>query len=166
MGKQRTFQIRPIGLEDRGWVSLFLAEHWGEARVVTRGRIHQADRLPGFIAESEDDRIGLVTYQITGIDCELVSLNSSIDGLGVGRALLDQVKATASARACQRLWLITTNDNTKALRFYQRYGFRFKALYPEAITQSRQLKPSIPLLGNDDIPIRDELELELWLEVT
>jgi hypothetical protein len=50
-----------------------------------------------------------------------------------------------------------------ALRFYQKKGFVLVALYPNAIEESRRLKPEIPLLGNDGIPIRDEIEFELIL---
>jgi hypothetical protein len=59
------------------------------------------------------------------------------------------------------LWLVTTNDNTHALRFYHRLGFRLAALHPGAVEAARRLKPEIPLLGLDEIPIRDELELEI-----
>jgi ribosomal protein S18 acetylase RimI-like enzyme len=59
--------------------------------------------------------------------------------------------------------LITTNDNTHALRFYQRRGFVLSALHRGAIRRSRQLKPEIPLAGFGGIPIRDELELQMSL---
>jgi RimJ/RimL family protein N-acetyltransferase len=62
-----------------------------------------------------------------------------------------------------RVWLITTNDNTAALRFYQRLGFDLVALHRDAVDAARSIKPSIPLVGNDGIPIRHELELELRL---
>jgi Acetyltransferase (GNAT) family len=64
---------------------------------------------------------------------------------------------------CRRVWLITTNDNLRALRFYQRRGFRLVAVHPDALARSRELKPSIPEIGLDGIPLRDELELELLL---
>jgi hypothetical protein len=32
------------------------------------------------------------------------------------------------------------------------------------VLKSRQLKPEIPLTGNDGIPLRDEIELEMLLE--
>ena len=73
------------------------------------------------------------------------------------------VRAAAVAAGCRRLWLITTNDNLPALRFYQRRGFVLAALHRDAIAASRRLKPQIPLLGLDNIPIRDELELEMAL---
>ena len=59
--------------------------------------------------------------------------------------------------------LITTNDNTHALRFYQKLGFELTALYCHAVDLSRKLKPSIPETGQDGIPIRDEIELQLRL---
>ncbi len=50
-----------------------------------------------------------------------------------------------------------------ALRFYQKWGLRLVALHPNALEQSRRLKPEIPLVGRDGIPLRDELELEMTL---
>ena len=49
------------------------------------------------------------------------------------------------------------------LRFAQKRGFALVAVHRNAIEESRRLKPEIPLLGDDGIPIRDELELELTL---
>ena len=54
---------------------------------------------------------------------------------------------------------MTTNDNLRALRFYQRRGFRLKELRPGAVNDARRLKPQIPLYGADGIPMRDEIEL-------
>ncbi len=78
--------------------------------------------------------------------------------------LIEAVKQAAVSAGCRRLWLITTNDNLHALRFYQKRGFRLVAVYPNALEESRRLKPEIPLVGLDGIPLRDELELELALE--
>jgi RimJ/RimL family protein N-acetyltransferase len=77
--------------------------------------------------------------------------------------LLDAVRETAQAQRCRRLWLITTNDNQPALRFYEKRGFRLVAVHRDAVTASRRLKPEIPMIGIDEIPIRDELELEVRL---
>jgi hypothetical protein len=59
--------------------------------------------------------------------------------------------------------LITTNDNTAALRFWQKRGFKLLRVHRNAVEKSRKLKPEIPLTGNDGIPIRDEIELEMML---
>ena len=81
----------------------------------------------------------------------------------MGTALIEAVKAIAIQSGCRRLFLITTNDNTPALRFYQRRGFVLAALHKGAVLKSRKIKPEIPLTGIDDIPIRDEIELEIDL---
>ena len=59
----------------------------------------------------------------------------------------------------RELWLTTTNDNLDALRFYQRRGFRLAEMRAGAIERYRGRKPSIPLLGEFAIPLRDELRL-------
>jgi RimJ/RimL family protein N-acetyltransferase len=80
---------------------------------------------------------------------------------GVGTALIDEAKRIATQAGCRRLWLITTNDNVDALRFYQRRGFRLAKLHCGAVDDSRaRLKPEIPETGHHRIPLRDELELE------
>ena len=61
---------------------------------------------------------------------------------------------------CNRLWVITTNDNLDALRFYQRRGFRITKVHTDALTERRKLKPEIPETGLYEIPMRDEIELE------
>ena len=58
---------------------------------------------------------------------------------------------------------MTTNDNVDALRFYQKRGFPLQTLRVNMLETSRKLKPEIPLNGNYDIPIRDEIELALYL---
>jgi ribosomal-protein-alanine N-acetyltransferase len=155
--------IRPIEPADRTWVESLLREEWGGVEVVSRGRIlHPAD-LPGFVALLAGERQGLATYRIDGGDCELVTLNSLCPRLGLGRRLIEAVRSAAAGAGCRRLWLITTNDNTGALAFYQHLGFRLAALHRGAIAESRRLKPAIPETGSHGIPIRDELELEMDL---
>jgi GNAT superfamily N-acetyltransferase len=161
-----TFTIRAAQITDRNWVAQFLDTHWGSTRIVTRGQVYLAHLLPGLIAEDAadpDKRLGLVTYRFDGDECEIMTLDSIAPGQGVGTALLEAVKQAASEAGCRRLWLITTNDNLPALRFYQKRGFSLAAVYPRALDESRRLKPEIPLFGFDGIPLRDEIELEIRL---
>ncbi len=80
-------------------------------------------------------------------------------GRGAGTALSVAAADAARTAGYRRLWLITTNDNTHAPRFYQWRGFRLAALHRAAVAAARLLKPSLPLLGDDVRPVRDELEL-------
>ena len=156
-------EIRAITEKDREWVQSLLHERWGSLRVVSRGRIHQADKLTGFIAHLKEQPKGLITYQIENRDCEIVSLDSLESGRGIGSTLINSIIDLARSENCNRVWLITTNDNTNALRFYQKFGFELVAIHRNAIQESRKLKPEIPEKGNDGIPIRDEIELEIVL---
>ena len=155
--------IRSVNEEDRAWIEQTLVEHWGATRVVSRGQVHQAELLPGFLALDGRFRVGLVKYHIVGDQCEIVCLRSLREGMFIGSKLLDCVKEVARAAGCRRMWLITTNDNMPALGFYQKRGWRLAAVYRGALEESRRLKPELPLVGLDGIPLCDEIELELLL---
>jgi GNAT superfamily N-acetyltransferase len=78
---------------------------------------------------------------------------------------MNAVVDEARKQNCERVFLATTNDNLHALRFYQKRGFELVAVHRGAVNESRKIKPGIPLIGNDGIPIRDEIELEMNLQV-
>ena len=115
------------------------------------------------MAEVDGEPAGLATYETRGAESELVTLDSLQEGDGVGSALLAAVANAAWKQGCRRLTVVTTNDNVRALGFYQRRGFALTALRRGAVEKSRRIKPEIPELGLNDIPIRDELELALDL---
>ncbi|MBN1552694.1 GNAT family N-acetyltransferase [bacterium] len=156
--------LRAIESEDGEWIKKLLSEHWGSSLVVTRGVSHNAEELPGFAIIQGKDPKALVTFREDRTDIEIITLNSLQEGQGYGTALLNAVEGYARENGFRRIWLITTNDNTKALRFYQKSGFTLAGLYPRAIERSRKIKPEIPDMGNDGIPIRDEILLEYTLE--
>lgn len=150
--------------EDRGWLPGFMKERWGSEQVICHGEVFYPASLPGFAAEQDGELAGLVTYQINGKGCEVITLDSLQPGQGIGTALINRVRAEAEQAGCSRLFLTTTNDNLHALRFYQKRGFHLCNLRVDAVTASRSVKPEIPLFGEHDIPIRDELELEILLD--
>lgn len=130
--------------------------------MVSRGRLFDVLDHPGFVAEAGGEWLGYATYQVEGAALEVTVLEALSPRRGVGSALLAACVGVAVEQGLGRVWLVTTNDNLRALRFYQRRDFVLVALRPGAIDEARRtLKPEIGLVGNDDIPIRDELELEL-----
>jgi hypothetical protein len=52
------FKVRPLKVNDREWVARVLRENWGSTTVVSRGKIHQADIYPGFIATYDSEGNG------------------------------------------------------------------------------------------------------------
>ncbi|MFZ5981568.1 MAG: GNAT family N-acetyltransferase [Candidatus Zixiibacteriota bacterium] len=158
-----TLNIKQITPQERPWV-LEVVRGWGADFIVTRGRKVYAADLPGFYAVDDDDKkLGLVTYEILGDQCEVITLDAFEKYRGIGTALLDKVVNAARRAGCKRLWLITTNDNLEALRFYQKRGMTIAAVHINAIARSRELKPSISEIGKFGIPIRDEIEFEMCL---
>ncbi len=157
------FEVRRIEAHERLLVASFLEAHWGSVQIVSRGQVHEADSLPAFIAIWDEQVVGLVTYHIHDGMCEIISLDSLMVKIGVGTALVQAVVQDVTQFACKRVWLITSNDNLSALGFYQRRGFRLVAVYQGALDAAREIKPNIPQIGMENIPIHDEIELELWL---
>ena len=155
--------VRRLTVDDLPRLRAVWKENWGDGFVVAHGVIYYPDMLDGFIALDGDEWIGEVTHTFSENECEIVSLDSAREGMGVGTMLIHKVIAEAREKDCRRLFLITTNDNLNALGFYQKRGFELVAVHRGAINESRKLKPGIPLIGANNIPLRDEIELEIIL---
>ena len=162
------FSIRRNEPEDYTAISSIVEKTWHTTSIITRGKLYHISSLEGFLAEDATGIIGVLLFRIAETECEIILLESLKENLGVGTGLLREVITHAKTEGCKRVWLITTNDNTSAMHFYQRRGFVFAAIYINAMQISRQMKPQIPLTGIDGIPLRDEIEMEypLFLEVT
>jgi ribosomal protein S18 acetylase RimI-like enzyme len=156
--------VRALGDGDRDWVERLIVERWGAPLVVGRGRSWNPLELPGFAAFDDGRCVGLVTYELDGDACEIVTIDALEEGKGVGTALFEAVVAAARAAGCKRIRLVTTNNNLRALAFYQKRGFRLVALVPGAVDEARRVKASIPAEDSRGLPIRDELHLELRLD--
>ncbi len=165
--------IRPLERADREWVAHFLDDRWGTTTIVSRGKMRYGHLLEGLIAVREvaDDasadknaappeRIGLLTIEYDAKECEILTLDSLVEGMGIGSALLDALEERAREAGLTRLWLVTTNDNLASLRFWQKRGYELVAVHRNAIAAARRIKPQIPITGRHGIPIRDEIELE------
>lgn len=158
------YTLRPLMTQDRPVVTSLLVREWGSTVAVGRslGGALDASTLPGWFAEADGEVVGLLTYFVRDGVAVLATINAFTGG-GVGLLLVNALVEECRARGVRSILVTTTNDNTRALRFYQRAGFRLSALHVDAVTESRKIKPEIPARGLDDIPIRDEIELTMEL---
>ena len=153
--------LRRLTQDDLPRLRQFWIDHWGGEEMITRGNVYRPEQLDGFVLEEKNEWIGLITFFIKDDECEVTSLDSLREGQGIGSKLIDKAMEEAHTQNCKRLFLIATNDNLHALGFYQKRGFEIVAVYRGAINESRKRKPSIPLVGMNGIPLRDEIELEI-----
>jgi GNAT superfamily N-acetyltransferase len=159
-------RVRPREPADQETAQAFLTRH-GSVRVARRGQLVYPGDYPALVAEDGDGHLlGMLTYvpERDCEQCEILTLHAAGQWHGTGTALIEAVGQLAVQHRCTRLWVITTNDNVDALRFYQRRGFCLVCVHRGAVDHSRaSLKPEISLVGNYGIPLRDELELEKQL---
>ena len=158
-----TIAVRDLQPDDQPWMHDFLLTYNHSLRVVSRGTLHYVPQLPGLIATYNEKPSALLTYHITDLEFEVVTLHAAVQRQGLGARLLAAGRDRARALGCQRLWLITTNDNEPAIRFYEHQGMTLVAIHYNALDESRKLKPEIPQTGLGGIPLRDEIEFEFRL---
>jgi ribosomal protein S18 acetylase RimI-like enzyme len=133
-----------------------------------RGELVDALDGDGLVAVDAGAAVGLVTWHVdlagTAAEIRCLVVVPEARGQGIGRALVAAAHARVREVGVRRAWLVTTNDNLRALALYQRLGYQLVALRAGFVDASRRtLKPSIGEIGEHGIPIRDELELELEL---
>ncbi len=159
-----TFQIASINKQDQNEILKIVANFWGDETIICHNEIFHTSDLEGLKAVDKNKIIGILHYRITDDTCEILTLASLRENQGVGSALLKALEQIAREAGCQKLCLITTNDNLHALGFYQRRGFHLVALYLGQLKISRRFKPTITEIGLNNIPLRDELRLEKDLD--
>ncbi len=149
---------------DREEVAEFVERHWHSRLVISRGRSFYPHKERGFIERRQGMIVGLLTYRIDDDAMQLLTLNSTLEGHGIGSSLMLDAIERARKQKCKRIWLATTNDTLRAIGFYQRLGFRMVELNLGAVDEARKVKPQIPEVGERGVPIHDEIVMELLLE--
>ena len=154
--------IRAMTAEDAGWVDRLLSGYQGTRMTARLGELLDPLELPGLVAEVGGSPVGLLTYRVEDDEMEAVSVHAQASGHGAGSALLSAAVDEARRRGATRLWLVTTNDNLHAIRFYLRRGMHVARVHEGAVDRDRALKPEMSRVnGENGIPMRDLVEFEL-----
>lgn len=158
------YTIESINKENRAKALEVLKDHWGETTIlVSRGQVHDIRKLSGFIAVKDHKVVGIITYKLENNEIEIITLNAFEENKGIGTNLIEEVIKEGKELGCKRVWLITTNDNVHAMRFYQLKGFDMVAFHEDAVNKAREIKPEIPEIGHFDIKVEHEIEFEYKL---
>jgi ribosomal protein S18 acetylase RimI-like enzyme len=159
--------LRPKTENDASWLRQHLINEWGGEPILAYKQAYYPTHLPGFVAILEGAQsshiVGEVTYVIEKPCCEIITLSSLREGIGIGTALFSYVEAVARAEGCRKLRLVTPTDDLRAIGFYQKRGMRIVEVLPDALEAVRRLKPKIPRTGRNGILLQDELLFEKLL---
>ncbi|MEU1845684.1 GNAT family N-acetyltransferase [Micromonospora sediminicola] len=155
-----SIRVRPARAGDEAALAELHQREWGGPVVVVHNTRYDLRVLHTLVAVDDTGAVaGALTYRVDADGLEVVSLAASAPGNGTGSALMTAAEEVAGAVGADRIWLVTTNDNLGALRFYQRRGLRIVGVDAGAVDRARAVKPTIPHVGADGIPLHDELRL-------
>jgi ribosomal protein S18 acetylase RimI-like enzyme len=116
------------------------------------------------VAVDGEEIVGHIQITETGRPAEAEIKNMAVDpshqGAGIGRALIGAAIALARDERCSTLVVATAAADTGNLRFYQRLGFRMRAVERDAFTAATGYPPGIVVEG---IPLRDRVWLDMEL---
>ena len=158
------FIVKTVSKNDADWVKNLFIQYWGGDICISRGKVQKVDDFTGgFIAETLEQNVGFITYKISGVELEITNLISLEENMGIVSALVKTVIDLAKKQSIKRICLTTTNDDLNGIGFWQKRGFKLVKVYLNAMEYTRKLKPAIPLIGENGIPLTDELELEMIL---
>ena len=149
---------------DREAVAEFIERHWKSRKVMSRGRVFLPHEEEGFIERRDGVIAGLLTYRIDDQGMEMLTLNSVLEGQGIGSSLILDAIEMARREGCKRIWLTTTNARLRAIGFYQRLGFHMIEINVGAVDEARKHKPEIPKTGERGVEIHDEIVMNLVIK--
>ena len=160
-------ELKKIEKQDRDKTTAFIKKEWGGTLIVLReGEQFELANAEGFEIYDKEEIIGLITYEIRDKVCEILSLNSKVEGKGIGTQLVEAVKNVARNNNCSKLLVETTNALIGAIAFYQKKGFRLVKIYPDAMKYVREVHPYLTdedFMEESGIVSRDLLEFEMEL---
>ena len=148
---------------NREEVNKFIKKNWYSTDMFVGGDIIDMTTIDGIVVYEEGKIVALETYRIKDKECEIISLDSLKEGQGKGTELIKREIQKAKDNLCKRVKVITTYDKIHAIEFYQKRGFDMFKLYHNAVNRARQMKPSIPLLGDNNIFINHEIEFQFLI---
>lgn len=158
-------KVREVKASDRPMIEE-VVRSLGDEFVVSKGRKSYPQKSPGFIAvDSDGSYAGLLSYeQRPGNEAEITLFEAAQEGKGTGSKLMHIALKHFKKKGFSRVYVTATNNNYQAFKFYQYSGFKPVAIYPGAMKAARRIKPSIPKICSNGLPINDEIEYSLRLK--
>lgn len=120
--------------------------------------------VKALVYRDEEGRVGgHVSFAADAGTGEIVTIEAVALGKGIGGRLIAAAEEDLRSRGVKRIVVTTTNDNLRAQAFYQRRGYRLTRIEIDGMQRVRELKPSVPLIGHEGLPLLDMWEFEKTL---
>jgi ribosomal protein S18 acetylase RimI-like enzyme len=153
--------VRPI--DDPEAVAKLIDRAGNGAFLVIRGIVYEAHALRAVVAERDGEVVGYAPYSLAGHIAFVCVMSNFFEDEEVTRALIGAVEALCRRAGRGFLRAVTSNDAIELLGLLQQLGYRIVAIWPNAMDLVRELKPRLPAIAANGVPIRDEIELEIAL---
>jgi len=153
--EQEQMVLRLFRVTDREFVQRLTHEEGMEST----GLEGCPDRTAIVVAELKGRAVSFLAYRVEGdiFHIEKILVAREYRRLGIGREMLLHARDVLAPQAgCSRIRIRTSNDNIPALRLYQKVGFHIIAIRKDKLSSQSGERP-----GWDEIPVRDEIELEM-----
>lgn len=155
--------VRSAEPGDYGAIREMALMYWCETEVECFERTYDVTALPAWLAHSDGELAGMLSYAIEADALTVVMLNvhPQYQGRRTARSLLAMAEHRARDAGLSRLRVATSNDDLPALYVYQRWGFVITDISVGAILTHHGHEES----GFAGIAVRDEIRLEKRLPV-
>ena len=121
--------------------------------------------VEALVYRDEEGRVGgHVSFAFERDVGEIVTLEALIPGQHTGGRLIDAAEQALRDRGASRIVVTTTNDNLRAQAFYQRRGYRLIRIEIGGMDRVRALKPDVPHIGHEGLPLLDMWQFEKVIE--
>lgn len=156
---QEKREICPLTEDLRQAVNAQICAHWTTTHIAYIDSLVDVSSLPGLVMLQDGCVTGSLTWRPFEGCMQIMTLVSDREGCGTGSALLVAAEHEARRQGMSRVLLSVENSYIEQLGFYQRRGYVLYRLHLDVLPALREMKPSIPMVDENGIPIRDQIDL-------
>ena len=118
--------IREFAPADVAWAEALLRADMGGRDQARLGGVVDALAFPGFVADDDGERLGLVTFRADGRVVEIVYIEAVTRHQGVGTLLMKRMSEIAKARGLAGFTASVLATNQRMLGVFFRSGYEVK----------------------------------------
>lgn len=141
----------------------FIIDNWHGSIMIIKGERVDITTEDGYCIIDKNSVVAVVTYRLKNNICEITLLHTIKQRCGIGKMLVYEVIKTVRSKGVDTVMVVTTNDNVGAIAFYQKIGFDIVNIYRNSMDYVRKMKPTVPIMGENNIPLKHEIEFAFFL---